>query len=242
MREIKKENLPKHVVIIPDGNRRWAKKRGISPWKGHYEGVRTFEEILDLIDKLDIECFSFWGASKDNILKRNKVEVAALLELFRIHFTRLLKHKRIYEKEIRVNIFGEWQKYFSARTKKPMLEIIEKTKKYNKFFLNFFIMYDGREEMVEMAKKIAEAGRKNPKLKINQELIKENLYTKGLSPVDFLIRTGVEDDPHNSAGFMMWDTSYSQLYFTETLWPDFKEKELMKAFRNYAERERRKGA
>lgn len=242
MNNIKKENLPKHIVIIPDGNRRWAKRKGLHPWQGHREGVKTFEEILDLIDKLDIHCFSFWGASKDNILKRGKTEVAVLLELFRLHFSRLLKHKRIYEKEIRVNIFGEWQKYLAARIKKPMLEIMEKTKNYNKFFLNFFIMYDGREEMAETIKKIAKKSKNEPGLKITQELIKGNLYTKDLPAVDFLIRTGVEGDPHNSAGFMMWDTSYSQLYFTETTWPDFKEKKLMEALEDYKRRERRLGA
>jgi undecaprenyl diphosphate synthase len=242
MDSIKKENLPKHIVIIPDGNRRWAKKKGLRPWLGHKEGVKTFEEILHLVDKLDIYCFSFWGASKDNILKRNKAEVAILLELFRIHFSRLLKNKRIYEKGIRVSIFGEWEKHLSARIKKPMLELMEKTEKFDKFFLNFFIMYDGREEMAEAIKKIAKQSKEKPGFKITQKLIKENLYTRDLPAVDFLIRTGVEGDPHNSAGFMMWDTSYSQLYFTETTWPDFKKDKLIEVLKDYEKRERRLGS
>lgn len=242
MVNINKENLPKHLVIIPDGNRRWAKKKGMSPWQGHWEGAKTLEGILDTVDRLDIHCFSFWGASKDNILKRNKKEVAVLMELFKKYFNRLLKHKRIYEKGIRVNIFGEWPKHFSERIKKPMQEVIEATKDFDKFFLNFFIMYDGREEMIETIRKIVKKSKAEPNIKITPELIKENLFTKDLPLVDFLIRTGIEGDPHNSAGFMMWDTSYSQLYFTETTWPDFKEKKLIEALRDYERRERRSGA
>jgi undecaprenyl diphosphate synthase len=242
MMNINTKNLPKHLAIIPDGNRRWAKRKGLHPWLGHREGAKNLEKVLDLIDKLDIFCFSFWAASKDNILKRDKKEVAMLLELFRTYFSRLLKHKRIYEKKVRVNIFGEWQKHFPARVKKPLEQIVEATKNHNGFFLNFFIMYDGREEMIGAIKKIVKQGKEQPNLKITADLIKNNLYTKGLPEVDFLIRTGVEGDPHNSAGFMMWDTSYSQLYFTETTWPAFDNKKLLEALRDYAKRERRKGA
>jgi undecaprenyl diphosphate synthase len=239
--DMKNENLPKHVAIIPDGNRRWARKKDLIPWRGHYEGVKRFIEVANKADELDIFCLSFWGASADNILERSKTEVTILMELFRIHFGRLLKNKRIFEKEIRVNIFGEWEKHFSTRVKNPMREIIEKTKKHNKFFLNFFIMYDGRIEMVEAIKKIVDLGKKNKNLKITQDLIKENIYTAELPPVDIVIRTGAEGDPHNSAGFMMWETSYSQLYFTDVLWPDFGAEEFEKALENYAKRERRKG-
>lgn len=242
MIRISKENLPRHVAIIPDGNRRWARSKNLSPWRGHYEGVKAFEKIAKLADELGLEYFSFWGASIDNILKRSKKEVAVLQELFRVHFGRLLKNKRIHGKETRVNIFGRWQDYFSARVKKPMAEIVEATKNYDNFFLNFFIMYDGVDEMVETIKKIVRQSKDQPNLKVTPELIKNNLFTKDLPPVDLLIRTGINGDPHNSAGFMMWDTAYSQLYFTETLWPAFSEKEFIGVLENYAKRERRMGA
>ncbi len=242
MQQIKQDNLPKHIVVIPDGNRRWAREKGLNSWRGHYEGVKALEKILDATDNLDIFCFSFWGASVDNILERSKREAAVLKELFIIHFARLLKQRRIFEKEIRVNVFGEWQKYFPAKVKEPMGELINATKEYNNFFLNFFIMYDGRIEMVETIKKIVALSGRDKNLEITPELIKSNLYTFGLPPVDLVIRTGVEGDPHNSAGFMMWDTAYSQLYFTKTLWPDFGEKEFLKAIESYQKRERRMGA
>lgn len=239
---IKKENLPKHVAIIPDGNRRWAKNKGFISWRGHYEGVKRFIEVANKADELDVFCLSFWGASADNILERSKKEVMVLKELFKVHFGKLLKNKRIFEKKIRVNIFGEWNKHFSPRIRKPMEELIEKTRKHDKFFLNFFIMYDGRIEMIEAIKKIAELARQEKNLKITPELVKKNLYTAELPPVDLVIRTGAQGDPHNSAGFMMWDTSYSQLYFTDVLWPYFGAEEFERALDNYAERERRKGA
>jgi len=242
MLNINRKNLPTHLVIIPDGNRRWAKARGLHPWFGHREGAKTLEKILKIVDELDIFCFSFWAASKDNILKRPKKEVSFLLELFRRYFSRLLKEKRIYEKEIKVNIFGDWQKYFPARVKKPMEELIEVTKNHHNYFLNFFMMYDGQEEMLQAIEKIVKKSQSQPQLKITSQVLKENLLTKDLPPVDFLIRTGVDDDPHWSAGFMMWDCAYAQLYFTKTLWPDFDKEEFLKALEDYQKRERRFGA
>jgi undecaprenyl diphosphate synthase len=242
MNQSNQNNFPQHIAIIPDGNRRWAREKGVSPWRGHYEGVKALERILNAADELDVFCFSFWGASVDNILERSKRETAVLKELFGINFGRLLKQKRIFEKEIRVNVLGEWRKYFPARIRKPIEELVETTKKHDKFFLNFFIMYDGRIEMVEAIKKIVAQKGRDKNLKITPELIKSSLYAAELPPVDLVIRTGVEGDPHNSAGFMMWDTAYSQLYFTKTLWPDFREKEFMEAIESYGKRERRMGA
>lgn len=239
---INKESLPSHLVIIPDGNRRWAKKRGLHPWFGHRAGAKALEKILKIVDELDIFCFSFWAASRDNILKRSKKEVSFLLELFRINFNRLLKEKRIYEKKMKVNFFGDWQKYFPVRVKSPMEKLIEATKNYHDYFLNFFIMYDGQEEMLEAIRKIVKKSKGQPQLKITEQTLKENLLTKELPPVDFLIRTGVDNDPHWSAGFMMWDCAYSQFYFTKTFWPAFGQEEFLKALKDYQKRERRFGA
>ncbi len=242
MDKIKKIKLPKHVVIIPDGNRRWARARNKNPWKGHYEGAKAVETILNVADRLDLKCVSIWTSSADNILKRSKIEVAVLLEIFRANFSRFLNYKRIHEKKVRVNIFGRWQEHFPKRVKKPLEKIIEETKNYNSYLLNFFMVYDGIDEMIEVVRRIVDQSKKDLRLKITTETIKKNLFTKDLPPVDLVVRTGVEGDPHNSAGFMMWDTAYSQLYFTETLWPDFGEEEFLKALEDYERRERRMGA
>ena len=120
---------------------------------------------------------------------------------------------------------------------KAIEEAIEKTKKYNKYFITFLMAYNGTDEMLDCIKKI-----KEKRGDVNEKTIKENLWTKDLPPVDLLIRTGVENDPHLSAGFMMWHTAYSQLYFTNKYFPDFKEKQFEEAIKDYSNRKRRKGA
>jgi len=118
---------------------------------------------------------------------------------------------------------------------------MEVTKSYNNFFLTFLLAYDGTDEMLDCVQKIAKISQ-DKKIKISKNLIKENLWTKDLPPVDLIIRTGCESDPHNSAGFMMWDTIYSQLYFTQTLFPEFAPKEFEQIIEDYSKRERRLGA
>ena len=113
------------------------------------------------------------------------------------------------------------------------------TKNHDRIFVNLFLAYNGTDEMLKAVRQIVKESRKNPKLKITPDLVKKNLFTKDLPPVDYLIRTGGE--PHLSAGFMMWDLVYTQLYFTKTYFPDFGKKELRKAIREYQRRDRRFG-
>lgn len=236
------ENLPKHIAIIPDGNRRWAKKRGLHPWLGHRAGIKSLEGILKTVNELGIFCFTFWSGSYDNLTKRPEKEVKFLKELYRANFVRLLKNKDIYNLKIKVNVFGLWQKLLSPRQKEPIIKAIEKTKNHDQHFLNFLIGYNGTGEMLETIKKIVEQARQDKNIEISPELVKSNLWTSGLPPVDLVIRTSIEGDPHWSNGFMMWDAADAQLYFTETLWPDFSPAEFKKAIESYSGRERRLGA
>ncbi|OGZ37315.1 MAG: di-trans,poly-cis-decaprenylcistransferase [Candidatus Portnoybacteria bacterium RIFCSPHIGHO2_02_FULL_40_23] len=208
---------------------------------GHRAGVKSLEKILQVVRDSGLPCFSFWGASKDNVSKRPKQEVRFLLELFRMNFARLIKDKDIYRLKVKVNIFGAWPELFPPRIKKPMEAIIEATKDHNQRLLNFFIAYNGTDEMMHAIKKISLLSKKQKDLKITEQLIKNSLWTKDLPPVDLIIRTGLENDPHNSAGFMMWDSANSQLYFTNTYWPDFTQREFLEAVENYNQRERRLG-
>ena len=127
------------------------------------------------------------------------------------------------------------------KSQEAIEKAIEATKNYNRYFSTFLIAYDGTDEMLDCIQKIAKKTAGNP-TKITKDLIKENLWTKDLPPVDLVIRTGCEGDPHNSAGFMMWDTTYSQLYFTKTLFPEFGPEEFEKIIEDYSKRERRLGA
>ena len=233
-----KENKPYHIAIIPDGNRRWAKAKGLKPWLGHQQGKKTLSKILKTAFELKIPCFSFWASSKDNLKKRSSLEVAFLLNLYKKGSIQLLHNKHIHKNKVRINIIGDWQKQFPNDVKKPMERLIEATKNYNKFQLNFLVAYSGVDEMIKAIKEIVKQNL--DKKIITPAFIKRHLLTKDLPPVDYLIRTGGE--PHISSGFMMWDTTDAQLYFSDKLWPDFTPDDFKQAIRDYSRRQRRFGA
>lgn len=236
MSELK--NIPTHVAIIPDGNRRWAKKRGLAPWKGHEAGVKSFEKVLRENLDLGVKYVTFWGSSVDNLRKRPWREKKALLDIYRNNFLRLMDDKDIHGNEVKINVIGKWEEQFPAALKNIIRKCIRKTQRYKKHFLNFMLAYSGDEEMVEAANNLLAKYRGKVK-RITAKMIKEHLMTRDLPPVDLLIRTGGE--PHNSAGFMMWDTANAQLYFSEVLWPDFDGKKMREAIEDYGRRERRYG-
>ena len=234
------DNIPNHVALIPDGNRRWAKKRGLQPWIGHQVGAKTFEKVLEKSLELKIPYITFWGGSWDNLTKRPKIEIKFLFKVYTDQFKRLTKDKRTHENEVKIDVLGRWKEILPKETQEAIEKAREMTKNYNKYFLTFLIAYDGRDEMINAIQKIVKSS-KDKTIKINGEMIKENLWTKDLPPVDLVIRTGCESDPHLSSGFMMWDTSYSQLYFTKTFLPEFKPKEFEEIIKDFSKRERRLG-
>jgi tritrans,polycis-undecaprenyl-diphosphate synthase [geranylgeranyl-diphosphate specific] len=231
------QNIPKHIAIIPDGNRRWARNRGFKPWIGHRIAFnKNFKEIFDAALDLKIPYLSFWISSKDNLKKRPKAEVKFLLNLFKKKFAELVDDKTIHKNQVRINVIGEWKTQLSKEVKIPIIQAIEATKNYNNFFLNFFIAYSGVDEMLNAVKKI----NKQNNSKITSEIIKKNLLTKNLPPVDLLIRTGGE--AHISSGFMMWDVADAELYFSDKLNPDFTADDFIDAIKDYSTRRRRLGA
>jgi len=229
-----------HIAIIPDGNRRWAKTVGIRSEKGHRIGVRTLEKILNKWIKTKVPYFTFWGSSLDNITKRTRKEINFLFRLITQQFKRIAKDKRIHQNKVRINVLGRWQEVLSEETKRAIKRAIDKTKDYNEYFLTFLLAYDGQDEMIDCILHILKTAQ-NKVLKVTEKVIKEHFWTKDLPPVDLVIRTGCEDDPHMSAGFMMWDTSYSQYYFTKTFFPSFTPKEFGDIINDYLKRERRMG-
>lgn len=238
MKEIK--NLPKHIAIIPDGNRRWAKKNKLKAWFGHKQGTKGLESIVSVIIDLKISHLSFWGSSKDNLKKRPKQEVKFLLKLFKERFLELSESEIVHQNQIKINILGDWREQFPKDVKSSLNQAMLNTKNYNKFFVNFFIAYSGTGEVLDAIKCIAKKARKNLSLKIDQDLLKDCLLTRNLPAVDLMIRTGGE--PHNSDGFMMWDTANAQLYFSEKMWPDFNKQDFRSAIENYGNRPRKFGS
>lgn len=237
MSNIEKNNLPKHIVVIPDGNRRWAKERGLEPWKGHEAGAENTEKLLRKALDLGIKCFSVWGSSLENLKKRPLEESRELLRIYEEYFTRLLKSDDIHNYQVKINFIGHWEDQFPQSLKKVLYECLEVTKDYSENILNFFLAYSGDDEMANAIKQIVQKG--IPAEKISMETIKNNLMTKDLPAVDFMIRTGGE--PHLSAGFMMWDVANAQLYFSEKYYPDFDTAELEKAIDDFMQRGRRLG-
>jgi len=233
-------NKNMHVALIPDGNRRWARKRGLFPWQGHIEGTKTLEKILEKAWKMKIPYFTFWGMSADNVLKRPKKEVEVLFSIFKRQFKKLAKSKEIQKEGVKINVFGLWKKLFSENVKTAIEEAIEKTKENENSNLTFLLAYSGTEEMLEAIKKIVKKAKKEG-IETTEKTLLENLWTGSLPPVDLVIRTGCEGDPHNSAGFMMWHTTYSQFYLTRTFFPDFSPEEFEKAVKDFLKRERRFG-
>lgn len=233
------DNLPNHIALIPDGNRRWAKSRGMNTWKGHQQGINNLEEILDVVLKLKIKLFSFWGASLDNVDKRPKLEVMHLMNLFREKFISITNDKKIHDNQIHINVLGKWKEKFPYLVSKAIEKAVSATKNYQQYFLNFFLAYNGTDEMLEAIKKITAQAQKDCNLKITPEIIKNNLFTSNLPPVDYIIRTGGE--PHNSVGFMMWDSADAQYYFSDKLFPDFHADDFIEAIKEYDNRIRRFG-
>lgn len=237
MEKNKDEILPNHVVIIPDANRRWAKEHNLKSWEGHEAGAKNIEELVKYALKRGVKCLSFWGSSMDNLTKRPMEEKVALLDIYKRYFERLLKNPEIDENEARINVIGRWEEQFPDSLKGIIYKVIEKTRKYEKRMLNFLLAYSGDDEMISAIEKINDSYEKGTK--ITSEIIKKNLMTADIPTVDYLIRTGGE--PHLSAGFMMWDTANSQLYFSEEKFPDFGPEKFEEALNEFSRRGRRFG-
>lgn len=228
-----------HVAIIPDGNRRWAKAHGKTSEEGHLQGFERTREIIETAFLGKVKNLTLWGASLDNLSKRPEEEVRHLYGGFQRYIKDLLTYKEIHKQKIKVNILGKWQEIFPKPLQKVIQKAIDATQDYSNYTLNFLLGYNGDEEMLQAIQQITEQAAHNPTLKVTSELVKQHLYTKDLPPVDLLIRSGGE--PHNSVGFMMWDTANAQYYFTDTNYPDFTIEEFNTALEEYHKREQRKG-
>lgn len=238
-RKLEKEKMPKHVAIIMDGNRRYSKIQGnIDVIKGHEKGVDTLERVLDWTIELGIEIITVYAFSTENFNRPEK-EVNGLMDLFVKNFKRLVNHKKIHKNEVKVKAVGKLD-LISPNVLEAIEEAEKATEQYTKRQLNIAIGYDGRQEIVDSVKKIIEEVQKgdlNPE-DITEEDISKNLYTAGLDDPNLIIRTSGEE---RLSGFLLWQSSYSELYFCDTLWPELRKVDFLRAIRDYQERERRFG-
>ena len=163
------KNIPKHVAVIPDGNRRWARKKGLKPWIGHQEGVNYFEKVLDKAIELKIPYLTFWGGSYDNLTKRPKIELNFLFKVYTAQFKRIIIDERIRKNQVKVNVLGRWREILPKETQQAIGEAMKATKDYNKYFLTFLLAYNGTDEMMYCVQKIADLAKQKP-VKIVDEL------------------------------------------------------------------------
>lgn len=235
-------SLPNHIAIIPDGNRRWAKENGLKPWEGHKEGADRIEELVREALNLGVKYLTFWGSSVDNLTKRSFQEKKALLGIYEEYFQKLIDSKEVYESEAKIIILGDWKNQFPQKLKDILEDGIEKTKNHSRHVLCFLLAYNGDEDMLLAFKKLVQKAQETKeKIKVTKELITENLMTAQLPEVDFLIRTGVDGDPHNSAGFLMWQTQNTQYEFSSAKFPTYTKEKFTEALKKNSLRLRRRG-
>lgn len=235
-------NLPRHIFVTPDGNGRWATRKGLSRLNGHNEGAKRFHEIADTVFRLDVPYFTFWALSADNFLKRELAEIKHIFSLLRETLEEEFAEKLMTSK-VCLRVIGRWRDMIPDA---GLIEMITGLKNRTRYFkeknLTILLGYGGKDEAVEAVKNMARSG-------INPNMIDFNEWrnfsiTRELPPVDLEIRTGEEKErfAHRSDGALPFLTTDSVLYYTKTLWPDFKEKEFLEAVNGYATFERKFGA
>ena len=231
-----KNKLPRHLAIIMDGNGRWAEKRGLPRSAGHREGEKAVRRVIDNCLNLNIPILTLFAFSTEN-WKRPKNEVTYLLKLFE----RVLAKEKVnlIKNNVKINFIGRLNNLPNSLNKK-INELCESTKKNNKLILNIAINYGGRAEIIDALKSITQkiVEKKLEIEEINENTIRDNLYTYNLPDPDLLIRTAGEMRISN---FMIWQIAYSEIWVTPIFWPDFDKNNLIEAIRNYQKRVRKYG-
>ncbi len=219
----------KHIAFIMDGNGRWAKKRGFPREFGHTQGAKTFQKIAEYCFRGGIEAVTIYAFSTEN-WKRSQREVQAIMKLFTSYLTTGMQE--MTKKNICITFLGD-KAPFTPEARAQM-EFIERESAGNRYKLNVAVNYGGRSEIVNACNRLLASGVTS----FSEELIESELYTKGQSDPDLIVRTAGELRLSN---FLTWQSVYSELYFCDTLWPDFDEADVDKAVNAYYERTRRFG-
>ena len=233
---INKDNLPKHLAIIMDGNGRWAKQKGLLRAFGHEKGTKSVRITVETCAKLGIENLTLYAFSTEN-WNRPKLEVDTLMNLL---ISSLKKEFYTLQKnDIRLNCIGNID-LLPNKAKKELLTVIENTKDNKRMTLTLALSYGSREELLHAIKIISHKVKNNIISidSIDESIINQHLYTHDLPDVDLVIRTSGE---HRISNFLLWQIAYAEFYFTDVLWPDFNEDDLYAAIISYQKRERRFG-
>lgn len=229
-------NIPKHIAVIMDGNRRWARERGFNVSDGHKKGAETLEKVANYCNKVGIKYLTVYAFSTEN-WKRSKEEVGALMNLLRLYLDKF--SKRADTENIKIKVLGDIE-ILEDGLKKSIKKAIERTKQNTGLTLSIALNYGGRAEITMAMKKVANLvknGELNPE-DINESIIEANLYTAGDPDPDLLIRTSGE---LRTSNFLPWQIVYSEFLFKSKYWPDFDEADIDEAIKTYQKRNRKFG-
>lgn len=233
---MQERNLPKHIAIIMDGNRRWAKERGLETRLGHKEGAETLKKIAKYANQIGIKYLTVYAFSTEN-WKRTKEEVGALMGLLQMYVADFLKDSDL--ENVKINILGDISK-LDKGLQNSIEKAIDRTKNNTGLTLNVAFNYGGRDEITKAIQKVAEKV-KNKEINvedIDEQLVSENLYTAGQPDPDLLIRPGGEKRISN---YLLWQLAYTEFLFIDKYWPDFTEKDLDEAIEIFESRNRKFG-
>lgn len=231
------KNLPKHIALIMDGNRRWAKERNLDIKQGHYAGAENLEKIALHANKIGIKYMTVYAFSTEN-WKRSEAEVKGLMLLLKAYVEKMLA--KTNSNNIKINILGDISK-LDISLQKSINRILDKTKENTGLTLNIAFNYGGRDEIVKATQKISEEVKKgNINVEdIDEKMVGDYLYTKGQPDPDIMIRTSGELRLSN---FLLWQLAYTEFVFLNKYWPDFNEKDLDNAVEDFQKRHRNFGA
>lgn len=230
-------NVPSHIGIIPDGNRRWARARGLPAFKGHEAGLKKFKQILEWCKEFKIKIITFYTFSLENF-SRPKEEIKFLMRMLKEEFKAFVKDKHVHKNRIRLNVVGNLE-LLPGDVRGEAIKAMKATQDYDNYTLNLAVAYGGRAEIADAAKRIALLVKEN-KLdinKINERTFSEYLYSE-LPDVDLLIRTSEQ----RLSGFLPWQSTYAEIvFFPNKLFPDLTKEDFTKAIEEFSNRERRFG-
>jgi len=231
---------PEHIGVILDGNRRWASARHMIPWEGHREGAEKVKQFLEWCIDLGIKTVTLYGFSTENF-QRSKREVEELMKLYEENLREVLRSDVIHKNRVCIKAIGRIN-LLPERIQQLIREVEEATKDYDRFYLNVALAYGGRAEIVDAAREIAskvKGGELSPE-EIDEAVFEKHLYTSHLpqQDPDLIIRTSGES---RLSGFLLWQSAYSELFFVDVYWPEFREIDLERAIRSFQQRQRRFG-
>jgi len=234
--EVEGRPLPRHVGIIMDGNGRWAEQKGMARLEGHRRGSDSVREVTRAARRLGLPALTLYAFSSQN-WKRPPGEVEGLMDLLRDYLHR--ERPEIMENDIRLHAIGELDR-LPSRVRDPLEALREESKTHGGMVLTLALSYGGREEIVAMARKVAEDVAQGTLRadEIDAAAVEDRLWTHGLPPLELVVRTSGEVRVSN---FLLWQLAYAEIHLTETLWPDFGERDLLLALDDFQRRERRFG-